>query len=110
MMGKWPFWKKLALVLLVMILGRMWYCRGEERVSRFVPYNAFEVPQLELAQWEKVREKFKRLVQTVNTTPFAEAYESKQIVDIVQRILSSAGQGKFHILSVGGTTPFTLED
>ncbi len=81
-------------------------------MSSFVPYNAFEVPHLEPVQWEKVKAKFKRLVQTVNTTPYAEAYESKKMIDVVQRTLakSTGGQGGFHILSVGNTTPFSLED
>lgn len=78
-------------------------------LDTFVPFNAFEAPTtLTASQWQQLNDKFSRLVQAVNTTSYQVSYQLENILDALQNILNSSGQGKFYVLSVEESKQFTL--
>lgn len=99
--------------LLFLAFAYLIYTISLERksISEFVPHNSFEVPTtLEPKEWQKLNDKFGTLVQVINTTTFAVAYQLDNMIAALSTILNNVGVGKFDILSVGTSSPLTLND
>jgi hypothetical protein len=100
-------------IILLMGLVYIIYClvAKNDRLSPFVPSNAFEVPRnVDPATWQKLNDKFGQLIQLVNTTPFQVAHRELDFVGAFGNIINNLGIGKFTVLSVGYNQQFTLRD
>jgi len=99
--------------LLVLLFAYLIYTVALDRhsISEFVPSNSFEVPTtLSPQDWQKLNDKFGTLIQIVNTTTFSVSYQLDNMLAALVTILNNVGVGKFEVLSVGFSTPLTLED
>jgi hypothetical protein len=76
----------------------------------FVPYNSFEVPDtIDPKTGMDLYSKFGTIVDTVNSSTFSISYQLKNVIDSFANVLNGLGLGKFRIISVRDSKPFTLE-
>lgn len=105
-------WLNQVKTLLVIAFAYLIYTTFlDKSISKFVPYNSFEVPQsLSSKEWQQLNDKFGTLIQVVNTTTFSVAYQLNNMTAALLTILNNVGIGSFVILSVGTSSPLTLTD
>jgi hypothetical protein len=102
-------WQTLLVLFVSVLVYRIYMTKKEE----FVPYNSFEAPPTRASDVQNmnlINQKFGNLLQTINGTTFALSYELDNLLDSLQKGLDVVNPGKFKIVSVGQTLPFTLLD
>jgi len=84
------------------------YIKKSTSIDNFVPSNTHDVPDLQ--DWNKTYKNFGTLVEKMNNTHYQISYDMENILSAFVQILNSDAEkfGKFTILSVGDTKPFTL--
>ncbi len=78
-----------------------------------VPYNAFGDPPLETMKEKDVKDlgdKFTNLIASANGTQFAISYHMDSLKEALETILNSLGFGRFKVISIGDTSPFTMNN
>lgn len=97
--------KEILVILFTFLLFQS--IRGGS--ESFVPSNSFEAPgNISTQQWQKLNDKFAQLIQIVNTTNYSVSYQLDNMVSVFTAILNSTGLGRFTVISVGESKPFSL--
>lgn len=97
--------------ILVFLAGLLLYKTLQQRNEPFVPYNSFEAPpNTDSNAWNAINTRYGQIVQIVNSQKYAMTYNMEQLLNTLEDVLNSSGIGKFKVVSVGKTTPFTLVD
>src|SRR5215210_2371451 len=101
------------LQLLLLLFGTLFIYELIKTREMFVPFNSFEVPIIDkkdAANWDVINDRFGTLLQTINGQKYAIAYHLDDMIQTFTNVLNASGLGKFKVISIGSTQPFTLTD
>jgi hypothetical protein len=94
------------LLLILILLYLLFSCYTP--IESLVPFNSYEAPNNSPTIWNQSRDKFGTLIQTINSTNYAVSYNINNQIDALKKVLNSQNIGKFNILSIQDTKPYTL--
>ena len=81
--------------------------------EHFVAYNSFETPTItekDAQNWDTLNDRFGTLLQMINGQTYAMSYQMDNLIQTFSDMLNASGLGKFKVLSIGSSKPFTLLD
>jgi hypothetical protein len=99
--------KRIIMLLLILILLYLLFSCYTP-IESLVPFNSYEAPNNSPTIWNQSRDKFGTLIQTINSTNYAVSYNINNQIDALKKVLNSQNIGKFNILSIQDTKPYTL--
>ena len=96
---------------IILVLCCYIYTKIDQNKENFVPSNSYESNQLLSPEDQTtLRGNFGKLMDFVNGTEYQTSYNLDNTVDFLMRVLNNTGIGKYKLVSIGRTLPFTLVD
>lgn len=100
----------LLLILVLVIV--VYYCAEiRQGLEHFVAYNDSEPPKgLSAADWAGIHDNFGTLIQAVNRTPHAFAYNVEDLREVLAYAINATKLGTYVILSIGNVYNYSMSN
>jgi len=99
----------MQLLLIILVLA-LFYQVTHFTWEPFVASNDYEVSDLTSEEWSSISSLFQNMVQIVNGSNYSISNDLQELISKFTEVLNSTGLGRFSVVSIGTTSPFTMKD